>query len=357
LENQLSKEDKVIGCLLGTGIGDAIGLPCEGLTKKRLKRLYPQIDKHHFFFGKGMFSDDTEHTCMLSQTLIKSKGETEIFQKVFANKLKFWFLALPAGIGLATLKAIFKLLIGFNPSKSGVFSAGNGPAMRSSILGVCYGDNFEKLKELNKISTNITHIDPKAEIGALTVALTAYIASIKKDISPDEYYDYLTEKLDKDSSKEFLEIIKKVIESVKNNDSTEIFAESIGLGKGVTGYIYHTVPIVIHCWLKNQNDYKKAITEIIFLGGDTDTTAAILGGIIGSSVGKQGIPTEWLNNIIEKPRDINHLEELGKRLSKSCFENIEQKEVKISLFLVLLRNLFFLIVVLFHGFRRLFPPY
>lgn len=48
-------------------------------------------------------------------------------------------LGLPAGIGLTTLKGIGKMWLGVKPTRSGVFSAGNGPAMRSSILGVVKG--------------------------------------------------------------------------------------------------------------------------------------------------------------------------------------------------------------------------
>lgn len=51
--------DSIIGCLLGTAIGDAIGLPYEGLSKRRQYRLYPTLKGHNFIFGKGMILDDT----------------------------------------------------------------------------------------------------------------------------------------------------------------------------------------------------------------------------------------------------------------------------------------------------------
>jgi ADP-ribosylglycohydrolase len=67
----LNKEDSIIGCLLGTAIGDSIGLPYEGLSKQRQYRMYPDISGHHFFVGKGMISDDTEHTCIVAQAIIR----------------------------------------------------------------------------------------------------------------------------------------------------------------------------------------------------------------------------------------------------------------------------------------------
>ncbi|MEO0843415.1 MAG: ADP-ribosylglycohydrolase family protein, partial [Cyanobacteria bacterium J06643_5] len=184
-------QKSITGCLLGTAIGDAFGLPYEGLLKQRQNKLYPNIKNHNFIFNKGMISDDTEHTCMVAQSLIVSAGNTSVFTKQLAYRLKFWLLGLPAGIGSATLKSIIKLWLGFPADKSGVFSAGNGAAMRSTIIGVCYGNDIQKLRELVKASTRITHTDIKAEYGALAVALAAYLSSQKLIISPQIYYEKL----------------------------------------------------------------------------------------------------------------------------------------------------------------------
>jgi ADP-ribosylglycohydrolase len=86
----------IIGCLLGTAVGDALGLPYEGLAKRKIKL---PIDRHRFLFGRGMVSDDTEHTCMVAQSLIVSAGDERIFAKALAWRLRFWLLLLPAGIG------------------------------------------------------------------------------------------------------------------------------------------------------------------------------------------------------------------------------------------------------------------
>jgi ADP-ribosyl-[dinitrogen reductase] hydrolase len=59
----------IIGCLLGTAIGDALGLPYEGLSPQRQRRLFPHPDRHQLVFGKGMVSDDTEHTCMIGSPI------------------------------------------------------------------------------------------------------------------------------------------------------------------------------------------------------------------------------------------------------------------------------------------------
>ena len=173
----LPNVEAIIGCLLGTAVGDAVGLPSEALSKQRQKRLFPNINAPNLVFGHGMVSDDTEHTCMVAQALIVSAGEPHRFVQSLAWRLRFWLLGLPAGIGMATLRSLVKLWMGFSPTRSGVFSAGNGPAMRSAILGVCYGYPIEKLRALVHASTSITHVDPKAEHGALAVALAARFAA------------------------------------------------------------------------------------------------------------------------------------------------------------------------------------
>jgi len=353
-----NQEHALYGCLLGTAVGDAMGLSCEGLSKQRLIKRYPKLEQYHFIFGKGMVSDDTEHTCMVAQSLIVSHGDVELFKKTFAWKLRFWLLGLPAGIGLATLKAILKLWFCFSPDNSGVFSAGNGAAMKTALIGVCYGTDKNQLKQLVKATTRMTHTDPKAECGALAVALAAHLASLNQYVSPQAYFDQLAATLNKTASAELLlSLIKKTIESVIAGQSTAEFAETLGLKNGITGYIYHTVPVVIHAWLRNQADYETAILDIIRCGGDTDTTAAIVGGIIGARVGKQGIPQHWLDDLWEFPRTLKWMEKLAQRLNQVCCLNIQQKPLPISIIAIFLRNIVFMLIVLWHGFRRALPPY
>lgn len=350
-EEVLPKDfDSIAGCLLGATIGDALGLPFEGLSSKRIEKRNPSLESYSFLFNKGMCSDDTDHICMTAQALIGSNYEPELFGELLAKKIKVWFLGLPAGIGLATLKASLKLLVGYSYKKSGVYSAGNGPCMRSSILGVVIKDDYELLKKFVSISTKITHSDPKAYYSALAIALASNFSKNKVSIDSEEYKNTLF-KLLPESDEEFKSLIENTINSLKNNQSTKDFANNLGLNKGISGYSYHTLPIVLHIWLNNTDDLKKGLKEIIKLGGDTDTTASILGGIIGARGTVDNIPKEYIDNLIEYPRSINWIKELSLKLSKSL-EN-PQKELEISIFLIFIRNIIFTLIVLTHGFLRL----
>ena len=344
----------VLGCLIGTAVGDALGLPYEGLSPRRAQRMLGAPDRYRFLFRRGMVSDDTEHMCMVLQSLLGSQGEIPRFRDDFASRLKWWMLSLPAGTGLATARAIFKLWVGFSPTSSGVYSAGNGPAMRAAILGVMLP--LTRLLQYVSASSQITHTDPKATYGAIAVALASHLASHGEKVDPSEYLKLLTDVLKSEQPDELLSLMQRAIISLESGASTFEFSSSVASERGVTGYVYHTVPVAVYAWLKNQHDFRAAIQDVISCGGDADTTAAIVGGIVGAAVGIEGIPEEWQHGILDWPLSINWIRKLGHAAS----EQLQSKEDVVPSLPFLgrvSRNLLFLLVVLAHGFRRLAPPY
>lgn len=354
----------IIGCLLGTAVGDALGLPYQGLSRNRIYQSHTPIKGHALILNKGMISDDTEHLCMTAQSLIVSGGNSQKFARHLAWRLRWWLLGLPGGISLATLRSCLRLWLGISPQKSGVNSAGNGAAMRSAIIGICYGRDRAQLISLVKASTIITHHNHKAELGAIAVAVAAYMASSQSLIVPQDYYQTLKQflghslvKLPHTETAAFLTLIEQACISAEENEPGVIFADKLGNYKGISGYIYDTIPVVIQVWLRNQDRYSHGIREIIYLGGDTDTTAAILGGIIGSSAGVSNIPLQWLDNIVDRPRSITWIKFLGKRLAQSLDAEFPQSALPLAFYWIPLRNLVFWVAILFHGFYRLLPPY
>lgn len=355
------KERAIVGCLLGTAVGDAIGLAQEGLSRQRQERLFPRLDAYRLLFGKGLCSDDTEHTCLLAQSLIETGNDLhdDSEQKFIANfawRLRCWLLGLPAGIGMATLKAILKLWLGFSGRHSGIRSAGNAPAMRSALLGVCYGADEARMTRLNRAATRITHTDPEAEQGALAVALAAHLAATSEhDIAPADYLRALQNLIGETAR--FSVLVREVIASIERGEDAARYATGIGCSNGVSGYICHTVPVALHVWLTHQQDYRRAVLGVVRLGGDTDTAAAIVGAIVGARVGKDGIPAEWRRDLWEWPRTLCWIEQLGVTLARHQAEGTIGGALPLSLIKLLLRNVFFLGLVLLHGFRRLLPPY
>ena len=167
----------------------------------------------------------------------------------------------------------------------------------------------------------------------------------------DEYLQSLESLLPEDA-REFIELVTRAASSAENNEPVFQFANEIGSKKGISGYSYHTVPCVLQVWFRYFDVFETGLLEIIRAGGDTDTAGAIYGGIVGARVGKAGIPEHWLSNITEWPRSIDWIERLGIAVSEDVAASPPYFRPGI-----LIRNLFFLVIVLLHGFRRLAPPY
>jgi ADP-ribosyl-[dinitrogen reductase] hydrolase len=344
------------GLLLGQAVGDALGLPWEGLSRSRAAKMYGTPDSYRFLFGRGMISDDTEHACMTAQALLAYPEDPELFARSLGWKLRWWLAALPAGAGFATLRAIMKLWAGVLPSASGVFSAGNGPAMRAPVIGAFFEDDLSSLRSFVRVSTRLTHIDPKAEEGALVIALSArwaVMTGTERDSS-----QYLLDQLSGEvTDPELVGLLECVAEGLSQNLSVDEFADSMGFAEGVSGYIYHTVPVVLFAFLRHLGDFDRTVKSVIALGGDADSTGAVVGALAGAATGYEGIPSGLVRDIMEWPRSVSWMKRLSGQLSLSRLA--VQSSGQIGLFWpgIIPRNLLFLITVLFHGFRRLLPPY
>jgi len=347
--------DQLVGCLWGTAVGDSIGLPYEGLSPRRASRLLGLPDRQRLLLGRGMISDDTEHTCLVAQAWIEAAGELTRFQAALARRFRWWLLGMPAGIGLATLRATLRLWLGFSPERSGVFSAGNGPAMRAAVLGVLLEDR-NRLADWIRVSTRLTHTDPRAERGALVVALVAHLAARGGWNRPRDVLAPLLSCLPGERD-ELAQRIAEVVDSAERQESTAAFAAKLGLARGVTGYVNHTVPVALHASLAFPNDVRGAVMAVVTCGGDTDTTAAIVGGIVGAAVGRSGIPADWLNQLTDWPRSVAWMDHLAHALWEAQASSVPTRPPGASLPGLLLRNVLFAGVVLGHGLRRLGPPY
>ena len=305
-----------------------------------------------------MVSDDTEHAALVAQAILRSRRDVPSFRKDLARSLRWWLLALPAGVGFATLRAIVKLWFGVSPERSGVFSAGNGPAMRSPILGVAFGDDPEVLTQFVKASTEMTHSDPKAYYAALAVAVAARDVGFDDVNWQGEYLRALSRFMPDEGAAEFHELAARAAASAAADEAISVFATSIGSTRGISGYSYHTVPCVLQVWFRYGDDFSAGLQEIIRAGGDTDTAGAIFGGIVGARMGKGVIPRAWLDGVVEWPRSVRWLEALGEAVFRSLDEELEEAQgPRYFVPGVLARNVVFLLIVLAHGFRRLAPPY
>jgi ADP-ribosylglycohydrolase len=284
--------------------------------------------------------------------MLSQPDDPVAFGNCLAGKLRLWLLGLPAGVGFATLRSTLKLCLGVPPARSGVFSAGNGPAMRSAIIGAFFFDNAPARAAFVSAATRLTHTDPRAETAAMAVAQAAAWGVLQEE-SPAHLIASLFE-LGRDE--EWRSLCGKLDQSLSAEVSVRSFADSLGLTTGVSGYAYHSVPVALYAWLRSPANYREALISALDCGGDTDTVGAIVGALAGASATAQSIPVEWLRGIWEWPRSTRTLERAASALAEMKLGNRRPGPVKYFWPGIIPRNLLFLAVVLAHGLRRLVPP-
>lgn len=291
-----------MGVLLGTALGDALGLPHEGLGPDRIaRRLGSTGIGHRMVLGRGLLSDDTEHTCMVARALADSGGAVEGFRGSLAGQLRRWMLSVPPGVGFATARGTLRLLLGVSPERSGVFSAGNGPAMRSALLGVCAQDDAH-LVQLVHASTCMTHTDPRALDGAV------FVARLARDEARGSVDAAIIEDIEDDTFR------AQVAQAWACSGDREAFRAAAGFERGVSGFVVHTVPAVVHC-VRRHEDAAGAIEAAVRLGGDTDTTAAIVGAVMGARLGADALPAAWVDGLLDWPLTVSELRRIGRALA------------------------------------------
>lgn len=334
--------------LLGTAVGDSLGLPAENLSPWRIEKRWPGPWTQRFVFGRGMVSDDTEHTVFVAQCLAEDL-DAPSFQRKLAWKLRWWLLCIPAGIGFATLRAILKLWMGFPPSHSGVFSAGNRPAMRSALIGAYFAGDVIQIRDYVRASTHLTHTDPKAEIAALAIALT--VSWSDNGFRPEEHLHEIQElwiSAGPDDA-DWIELLQRIRQAYDGHLTVVEFAQGLGLKEGVTGYAYHTVPVALYAWLRYYGDYRAGLEAVLNCGGDTDTVGAITGALLAIN---SPIPEAWSTGLYDYPISRTYLEQLSHALEP---HSDEKKVPTFSWIALPFRNLIFLTVVVAHVCRRLIP--
>lgn len=308
---QANSSEAIVGVILGTAVGDSIGLPFEGLSPGRVAaRLGGRPLGHSLLLGRGMVSDDTEHTCLVAWALARSDGDPQVFARALARGLRGWLLTLPPGVGLATLRGIVRLCVGMSPERSGVRSAGNGPAMRVALLGV-WARDLQHLRELVRASTRITHTDPRAEQGAWLVARWARLAAARAESSA------LLGCAREVEDPALRRGVEQAHALALARAPLDVMAREMGFTDGVSGFVVHSVPAAYYCWLRDRGDPRAAIEAAVRLGGDTDTVAAIVGALAGAEHGEAGLPREWIDGIRDWPLSVARMRALGLALASA----------------------------------------
>lgn len=283
--------------LIGTAVGDALGVPVEfqprGYLKANLITDMREYGTHEQ--PKGTWSDDTSLMLCLAESMVEGLDINTLAQKFIAWKNdNLW---TPHGwvfdIGIGTRLAIERLESGMTPELTGGFNEmdnGNGSLMRilPLVLHTIDLDIDERYDWTKKISS-ITHAHVRS-----VMACFYYLEFAKKIIDGKEKFQAYNE-LQSELTQYFEQ---RKINPIEINKFHRLLVEDISKvdedNIKSSGYVIDTLEAAIWCILITNN-YKDAVLKAVNLGHDTDTTGAVTGGLAALIYGMDTIPTEWIN--------------------------------------------------------------
>ncbi|MGL4463274.1 MAG: ADP-ribosylglycohydrolase family protein [Planctomycetia bacterium] len=344
--NETDLGDHLAGVLLGTAVGDALGLPCEGMTPAAIARRFGRMERYRLFGRTGFVSDDTEQAALVAQSLVRHPHDADRCAAAFRCSLFGWFLRLPFGVGLATIKACVRIGLGFR--RSGVRSAGNGAAMRAAVVGVFFHDQSDQRAAFGRALAESTHTDPRAVEGALYVAELAAAVVASPAASPAKCQAAARQVV---ADPQLAAAIDRAAEMAVEGAST---AQAAGVC-GTSGFIIHTVPFATFLFLRFGDDPAPALSEAASAGGDADSIAAIVGAWLGARHGAAALPADLVARLHDGPFGPAHLRALAAALLRTRSSEEKVTVPHYSPTTACLRNLALIPVVLAHGFRRLIP--
>jgi ADP-ribosyl-[dinitrogen reductase] hydrolase len=337
----MSASARLRGLLLGQAMGDSIGLPMEGLTAAAIHRRWPEPLEQSLLLGRGWISDDTEHACLTLVACLRANGDGTRFERALAWQLRWWFACLPGGVGLATARSCLKLWLGFPPRPAGSYSAGNGPCMRATVLGAVFSADEVTRHDWVRVSTRLTHTDPRAEIAAQ--ALADAVAWVCSGRPKDGFLAHLRAK---PADAEWIRQLEHMQTLAQQGADLAHACAALCGPRGVSGYAYQTVPAVLYAWLHGQGSPRERVEALIRCGGDTDTAAALLGALLGAEGGEDIWPLSWVERLAEWPRSRGYLARLAEAAARGSRPPAWFWPAQP------VRNVLFLLVVIGHGLLR-----
>ncbi len=310
--------DRFRGCLLGVAVGDALGMPVEGYSAEeieskfgRVKDMMPAPEGHfHSGLGAGQFTDDTEETLLLAESMIEASGFSA---ERFADKLMSWGSLwtldekLNRGVGFTTRSSVESMLAGTSWKESGLTIPTCGSAMRAAPIGLLYRCDLSLAGRYADLQSIPTHCGPAARAGAIAVAVG--VALCLQGFPKDTVLrtaSSLAGKADKSFADRLLWI------GTLLDQEPPLALAAIGNSPEVS----ETVPAAFYCYMKFEPE--EALIAAASSGGDTDSIASIAGSLFGAALGTGWIPERWLSRLEDRERIERVTIELSNLSSELC---------------------------------------
>ena len=313
--------NQISSAVMGLCVGDSLGVPVEFMNREELVK-DPVIDMRSYGTYNqpaGTWSDDTSLTLCLLDSLAKGLDYNDIMQ----NFMK-WYKDgdyTPFGqafdIGVGTRNALRRFEAGTSPLECGgkrEYDNGNGSLMRilpiTFYLQSIYGTEFYEVDHAFEIIHNVSSLTHGHKRSQMACGIYITIAGMlvgKMDLKRavqngiDYAMDYYRLNYDfADELMHFKGLEKEAFSSLERDKISS------------SGYVVSTLEAAIWCLL-NTTNYKDCVLKAVNLGEDTDTVAAVAGGLAGLYYGYETIPKEWLNTIVKR----SYIEEMCEKLNIS----------------------------------------
>lgn len=294
--------------IMGLCVADALGVPVEFVDRETLRKK-PVVDMRSYGTynqPKGTWSDDTSMTLGLLDSLSNGLDYKDIIGNFHEWLVKSAYT--PHGevfdVGIATKKALIKFSNGTSPLECGGTMEndnGNGSLMRILptvfYLESIYGSEFHEKEEAFEIIHDIsalTHAHKRSQLACgIYICIAANLfgnVNLKTTVELGIFNAMQYYKKNPDFKDEC-----HFFQRLERKDFSQLLEEEINS----SGYVVDTLEAAIWCLLTTTS-YKDCVLKAVNLGEDTDTVAAVAGGLAGLYYRYETIPNKWLEAIVKR---------------------------------------------------------
>ncbi len=298
MQNKFIEQAKAV--MVGHAIGDALGVPVE-FTRREVLDETPVTDMlgyGTYSVPEGAWSDDTSMSLCALESLAKGKIDYDDVMTNFGRwyyRNEFTATGKLFDVGNTCSRAIFNYFIGKVPyNRCGIgndTSNGNGSLMRIHpfVLYTANKGSVDGNIEVIHTASALTHAHKRSKIGCGIYAFILW--ELLKNPVRDGIYAGLRKARKYYEGEEELGYYDRLFsESFISTERKDISS---------SGYVVDSLEAAVWCLL-NTDSYKDCVLKAVNLGGDTDTVAAIAGGLAGALYGYGNIPQEWKDTLIRR---------------------------------------------------------
>ncbi len=299
----VSLQERFRGCLLGLAAGDALGGRFEAQDPEFIRGRFDSADALLAYVKDELwYTDDTQMTIGVASALIDDGEivESRLCQAFVQNYVP----SRGYGRGARAVIEAMEDNADYQAVAQRHFpggSYGNGAAMRVAPVGLMFRHDPQRVLIQAERSALPTHQHPLGIEGAQLLALA--VASVSRgEFDKDTFINDLLQHCRSEAFRLKLQAAAEVSDT----------ASLAGLGNGIAAL--ESVPTAIACFMLSPDSYFTTIANAIFLGGDTDTIAAMAGAISGAHLGLSAIPEKLIQHLESSPQGRDYLMELADQL-------------------------------------------